>query len=404
MIVTTGSRGDVAPYLGLGRHLADHGHQVAIAAHDTFEEMVRETNLEWRRIPGDPNALIAGSLQRQVPGKPLPTMSDFLDGVADGIVDAAGQGTDVMVTCLGQAPVSLLVADALGVPSLGAYLIPSIPTDQFALPRATWSGAGHRADGRRMMSGARRHYIDVLPRLARRLGLASSAVDGIWERWLGDNGWPICLGYSPSVVPRPSDWPSNVEVTGYWWPPVPADWAPDPVLVEFLEAGPEPVFVGFGSMVVDDGDRLGPLVAEAVSTAGVRAVVQAGWAGLAVAGDNILSIGSVPHEWLLPRTCAAVHHAGAGTTGAVLRAGVPAVPVPVTADQPYWAQLVHELGSATAPMPYGQLTSQGLARAITEALSLDHARVDELARSVKADDGAGQVLSRINALVQDGPY
>jgi sterol 3beta-glucosyltransferase len=171
-------------------------------------------------------------------------------------------------------------------------------------------------------------------------------VDAVWERWLGDSGWPICLGYSPSVVPRPADRPADVEVVGYWWPPMPAGWKPDPALTEFLQAGPAPVLVGFSSVVVGDGDQLGALVAEAIDIAGVRAVVQAGWAGLPVDGDNILTIGSAPHEWLLPRTSAAVHHAGAGTTGAVLRAGVPAVPVPVAADQPYRAQRAHELGTA----------------------------------------------------------
>lgn len=392
LIVTLGSRGDVAPYLGLGRRLMDGGHHVTIATHDTFEQMVRETGFEWHRLPGDPHALIGNLTGTQAAARPQPTMADFFEGVADAIADAAEQGSDLILTCLGQAPLSLLVADGLGLPSLGVYLIPSVPTDQFALPRATWSGEGHRADGQRMMSGARRHYVDLLPRLAKRFNLPSTAVDAVWERWLGDADWPICLGYSPSVVPRPTDWPENVEVTGYWWPPLPSAWSPDPELTEFLDAGTAPVFIGFGSMAVGDGDRLGPLVAQAIKTAGVRAVVQAGWAGLEVAGDNVLQIGSVPHEWLLPRTAAAVHHAGAGTTAAVLRAGIPAVPVPVMADQPYWAQKVHELGTACSPLPYDQLTSDRLASAIHEALELDRSPVSELARLVQADDGAGGCL------------
>lgn len=132
LIVTMGSRGDVAPYLGLGRYLADNGHQVAIAAHDRFERSVRESGLQWRRLPGDPQALIADRMRS------ADVMDTFLTGLGDGIVDAVEQGTDVVLTCLGQAPLSLLAADALGLPSMGVYLIPSIPTDRFALPRATW--------------------------------------------------------------------------------------------------------------------------------------------------------------------------------------------------------------------------------------------------------------------------
>ncbi|MGQ7754229.1 glycosyltransferase [Streptomyces sp. WC2508] len=99
-------------------------------------------------------------------------------------------------------------------------------------------------------------------------------------------------------------------------------------------------------MAPGQGERLGELVAAAVTRAGVRAVVQAGWAGLSAVSDDVLAIGDLPHDWLCPRTAAVVHHAGAGTTAAGLRAGVPAVPVPVMADQPFWAARLHRFGVA----------------------------------------------------------
>lgn len=105
-------------------------------------------------------------------------------------------------------------------------------------------------------------------------------------------------------------------MVGYWWSARPPFWQPSQNLTEFLAAGPAPVFVGFGSMAVGAGKRLGPLITEAISGAGVRAVVQAGWAEVSVLGDDVFQIGDAPHEWLLPRMAAAVHHAGAGTTGA----------------------------------------------------------------------------------------
>ncbi|MFD0652644.1 glycosyltransferase [Streptomyces malaysiensis] len=148
------------------------------------------------------------------------------------------------------------------------------------------------------------------------------------------------------MVPRPADWPSQVEVVGYWWPARPRDWQPPAELTDFLQAGPPPVFIGFGSMAPGQGERLGELVTAAVARAGVRAVVQAGWAGLTASGDDILTVGDLPHDWLFPRTAAVVHHAGAGTTAAGLRAGVPAVAVPAMADQPFWAARLHRLGVA----------------------------------------------------------
>ena len=93
------------------------------------------------------------------------------------------------------------------------------------------------------------------------------------------------------------------------------------------------MFIGFGSMAPDQGEWLSQVIADAAT----RAVVQAGWAGLTGTSDRILAVGDLPHDWLLPQVAAVVHHARAGTTGAGLRAGVPAAAVPVLADQPFWA-------------------------------------------------------------------
>ncbi|EXU68975.1 UDP-glucose:sterol glucosyltransferase, partial [Streptomyces sp. PRh5] len=210
---------------------------------------------------------------------------------------------------------------------------------------------------------------------------------------------PVFHGFSPLVVPRPADWPSGVEVAGYWWPARPRDWRPPAELTDFLQAGPPPVFIGFGSMAPGEGERLGELVTAAVARAGVRAVVQAGWAGLTAAGDDVLAVGDLPHDWLFPRTAAVVHHAGAGTTAAGLRAGVPAVAVPAMADQPFWATRLHHLGVAPRPLPLADLTAESLGAAITTCLTapaLRH-RAAELADAIGAEDGAASVLAHIGA-------
>lgn len=150
-------------------------------------------------------------------------------------------------------------------------------------------------------------------------------------------------------------------------------------------------------MAVGEGERLGELVAGAVKQAGVRAVVQAGWAELGGLGADVLAIGDVPHDWLFPRTAAVVHHAGAGTTAAALRAGVPAVPVPVMADQPFWASRLCELGVAPRSLPFADLTAEALAAAITDSLTepSHRRRAAELARAIAAEDGAAAVLAHL---------
>src|SRR6204780_5017768 len=172
--------------------------------------------------------------------------------------------------------------------------------------------------------------------------------------------WPFIYGYSKFVVPRPPDWREGIEVAGYWWPARPAGWTPPADLERFLAAGAPPVFVGFGSRNPADATRLTGIVAEARRQAGVRMVIQAGWASLGAAlqeDEEVIVIGEVPHDWLFPQMSAVVHHAGAGTTAAGLRAGVPAVTVPKIGDQPFWGARLAALGAGPKTVPYEQLSA-----------------------------------------------
>jgi UDP:flavonoid glycosyltransferase YjiC (YdhE family) len=399
LIVTAGSRGDVAPFTGLGQRLRQAGHQVALAAHETFAELVRGCGLEYRPLPGDPRDLVRARTAAGSDEEARPDTARFLELLGEGIVTAAGQGVDIVLTALGPAPLSRLAADALGLPSLGTYLAPAVPTGQFALPGLPQPGAAdpaaNLAAGRALLAGAGALYAGILPRLRDRLGLPAGGGDQA-----EDTAWPVCHGFSPLVVPRPADWPSEAEVSGYWWPARPGSWQPPRDLADFLAAGPPPVFIGFGSMAPGQGERLSEVIADAVTRTGVRAVVQAGWAGLTGTGDRILAVGDLPHDWLFPQVAAVVHHAGAGTTGAALRAGVPAVAVPVLADQPFWAHRLHSLGVAPEPVYFGKLTAGTLGGALRECLGEPgyQERAASLARRIADEDGAAAVLARIERL------
>ena len=360
LIVTAGSRGDVAPFTGLGQRLERAGHRVALAAHDRFADLVRSAGLEFRSLPGDPVQLVRARTAAPSPEAARSVFAGFLDELGDGVVAAVAAGTDIVLTAFGPAPLSRAVADGSGLPSAGVYLAPAPGAPSGSL------------------------YADVL----RRLDLPQVP---------GDR--PIRYGFSPAVVPRPADWPASAQMAGYWWPAVPPGWQPPEPLVEFLAAGPPPVFVGFGSMTPDH-ERLPDVVAAAVKRAGVRAVVQSGWAELGPAGDDVLVVGDLPHEWLFPRTAAVVHHAGAGTTGAGLRAGVPAVPVPVLVDQPFWADRLHRLGVAPPPVPMADLTADSLADALRSVLDRPsyRDRAAELGHRIRAEDGAAEVLALLSRL------
>ena len=399
LIVTAGSRGDVAPFTGLGQALQQAGHQVALAAHDRFADLVRGCGLEHRALPGDPVELVRARTAAPSPEAAQSVFAAFLDQLGEGVTAAAAAGTDILLTAFGPAPLSRLVAEAMHIPSLGVYLAPGVPTREFPPPGWPATGQASPADnlaaGRELLARTGSLYADVLRRLRARLDLPA----GTGQAGSPPDDWPICHGFSPAVVPRPADWPAAVRVTGYWWPARPPGWQPPDQLVDFLAAGPPPVFIGFGSMTPNH-ERLHEVVAAAVTRAGVRAVVQSGWAELGPSGDDILVVGDLPHDWLFPRTAVVVHHAGAGTTGAGLRAGVPAVPVPVLVDQPFWADRLHRLGVAPDPLPLHELTADALADALRSCLDRPsyRDRATELAHRIRADDGPAVVLSLVTQL------
>jgi sterol 3beta-glucosyltransferase len=136
-----------------------------------------------------------------------------------------------------------------------------------------------------------------------------------------------------------------------------------------------------------------------VRAAETRGVIQAGWAGLDVSGDGVLTIGDVPHDWLFDRVAAAVHHCGASTAAAGLRAGVPTVGVPAMGDQPFWARRLSDLGVSSATIPQRRLNAELLSAAIRVALNDSTIRdnAERLASRIAAEDGAGRVLDAVNA-------
>jgi UDP:flavonoid glycosyltransferase YjiC (YdhE family) len=215
---------------------------------------------------------------------------------------------------------------------------------------------------------------------------------------------PILFGFSPQVIPRPTDWGADVHVTGYWPLDAAPGWQPPPGLVDFLEAGPPPVFVGFGSNISHDMDELAKIALAALGQTGQRGLLLSGWGGLAPADlpANVFPIESAPFAWLFPQMKTLVHHGGVGTTADALRAGVPSVIVPFTADQPYWGRRVHELGVGPAPIVHKKLTVERLREAIQVTIS-DQAmqrRAAELGARLRAEDGVARAVEIVERYLE----
>lgn len=406
-IAAVGSRGDVAPLAGVGAALHQAGHRVVMAAYTPFADLIIGSGCEFRELPAD-----------FTPGTDHADATSKEDLAA--IFSPRGQRAtgQLVIDALGEVPADILLlpplaelaghplAEARGIPSVGVRLQPlSRTADHPPSLLGSWSLGG---SGNRMASSAAGWTVDhlyggVVTHFRRELGLPTTSARTLRRQRTRAN-WPILHGYSPSVAPRPADWRPGLHVAGCWWPPTPPGWQPPPQLTDFLAAGPAPVFIGLGSTVVSAqrAQDLAGIFSNAFRQAGVRGIVQSGWAGLDVTGEDILTIGDIPHEWLFPQLAAAAHHCGAGTAAAALRAGVPSIGLPGPAgDQPFWARRLHELGTATAALPQRRLTASRLADTILATLNSTELRraATHLADRIAREDGTSAAVVAVEGLL-----
>lgn len=408
-ILALGSRGDVQPYVALAKGLQQAGHSVRLLAPENFAALAAGHSLDFRPMRGDVQA-VAESPEMQA----LLEKGNFLainahtarlakeaalHWAEDGLV--ACQDVELIVAGIGGLHAGVALAEKLGVPFVEAPVVPFSPTAAFPgalFPPGVAKLGGianrlsHHAVRQLMWQGFR-----AADSAARRevLGLPPAPFFGP-DRALRGAVQPVLCGVSPSVIPKPADWGPHQHMTGYWFLEADAGWTPPSDLTEFLAAGPPPVAIGFGSMSNRKPEEVTRLLVAAVERAGARAVLLSGWQGMRTADlpDSILMLKSAPHDWLFPRMAAVVHHGGAGTTAAALRAGVPSLVVPFFGDQPFWGRRVAELGVGPAAIPRKKLTAENLAAAITQMLSDSemNRRAAALGARIRAEDGVGRAV------------
>lgn len=213
---------------------------------------------------------------------------------------------------------------------------------------------------------------------------------------------PALTAISPHVMARPSDWAEHFQITGYLFDDD-ADWTPPNDLIDFLQAGEAPLYIGFGSMVDSKPQNTTRMMIDAVQKAGKRAIILTGWAGFGAddVPPNIHILKYAPHGWLFPKMSAIVHHGGAGTTASAFRAGVPMVIVPHLGDQDFWGRYSQQLGVGTAPIPRKKLTVDRLAKAIIQATSTASMRetAQTLAQKIATEDGVTTALATVQKLL-----
>ncbi len=418
-LITLGSRGDVQPYIPLALGFQRAGYHITLATHEIFRDFVESHGIPFTSVAGNPQELMQGeggikwletgynpvAMLRQMRA----VVSSQIQAMAADCIRATEGADAVLYSLLGfMAGPSLM--EKYNIPGMGVYLQPIQPTHEFPasiIPRVPgWLPA---------KDFFRRRSYDAIFMLGD--AFFNGLINEVRVQQLGlkpyrqtfrgavQQPYPVTHGYSPTVIPRPDDWPAHVHTAGYWF--LDEDFTPPAGLVDWLAAGEAPVYIGFGSMTSRDPEQTTDIVLDAIQRTGKRCVLLSGWAGIGNRDlpDDIFTLDSIPHHWLFPQMAAIVHHGGAGTTGSALRSGKPSIIVPHFADQPFWAQRVYELGVSPQPIPRKQLSAERLAAAIQTATtdSAMQRRAADVGAQIEREDGVGEAVRFFERYVLQHP-
>jgi sterol 3beta-glucosyltransferase len=386
ILTNSGSAGDIWPFLALAVEMQRHGHEPILALAPNFASMAERWNvpfvalgpkIEFEELRDLAAAVLTATTSarqtRPLLARALQALPQIFRDLRDLCRDA-----DVLI-CGTVQPCGRMVHEVLGIPFV------SVHTVSFAV----WGTAQMRQAVAPMINFYRQR--EGLPPLR--------------DPIVADAHSPQMALHAISryVLRRPPNWPAHYHVTGYFFLDE-EEWEPDPELTEFMASGDPPVVIGFGSAMHHDPAALTELVLDAIQRVGCRAIIQQGWSGLGQRQipSNVHLAGFVPHSWLFPRAACVVHHGATGTTGATLRAGVPAVFVPHAYEHPLNGEVARELGIAGPPLPYLQLSAERLAAAIADSLANPRYRetAAALSQKVQAEQGVQTARQLIEQLIE----
>ncbi|KAH1154611.1 hypothetical protein AAZX31_18G137400 [Glycine max] len=346
VMLIVGTRGDVQPFIAIGKRMQDYGHRVRLATHSNFKEFVLTAGLEFYPLGGDPKVL-------------------------------AGWHTHV--------------AEALKIPIHIFFTMPWTPTTEFPHPLSrVKQQAGYRLSYQIVDSLIWLGIRDMINDL-RKKKLKLRPVTYLSGSQGSETDVPHAYIWSPHLVPKPKDWGPKIDVVGFCFLDLALNYEPPESLVKWLEEGDKPIYIGFGSLPVQEPKKMTQIIVDALEITGQRGIINKGWGGLgnlAEPKDSIYLLDNCPHDWLFLRCKAVVHHGGAGTTAAGLKAACPTTIVPFFGDQPFWGERVHARGVGPPPIPVDEFSLPKLVDAIK--LMLDpkvKERAIELAKAMENEDG-----------------
>ncbi|OIT27113.1 PREDICTED: sterol 3-beta-glucosyltransferase UGT80A2-like [Nicotiana attenuata] len=402
-MLIVGTRGDVQPFIAIGKRLQDFGHRVRLATHANFKEFVLTAGLEFYPLGGDPKVLAGYMVKNKgfLPSGPseIPVQRNQLKDIINSLLSPCIESDmDTGVPFKADAIIAnppayghTHVAEALKIPIHIFFTMPWTPTSEFPHPLSrVKQPAGYRLSYqivdsliwlgiRDMINDTRKRKLKLRP-VTYLSGSQGSELD-------------IPHGYiwSPHLVPKPKDWGSKVDVVGFCFLDLASGYEPPESLVNWLNAGQKPIYIGFGSLPVQGPEKMTQVIVEALELTGQRGIINKGWGGLgnlAEPKDSVYLLDNCPHDWLFLQCSAVVHHGGAGTTAAGLKAACPTTVVPFFGDQPFWGERVHARGVGPPPIPIDEFSLPKLVDAINFMLDPKvKERAVELAKAMENEDG-----------------
>lgn len=412
VMITIGSRGEVEPCITLGAALKAEGHDVVIATHPNFRGFIESHGLTFSLINIDIEAFLSSDTSPTLKNKnPLGNLvSAFvsMNAMYRQIGDdswAAASGAEALFYTIGGSFIVPHLVEKLHIPAIGLYPYP-VGTPTSAFPNALVP-MGDLGSGLNKLS----HQLSDLGWLAvqkpirdwRVETLGLSAKVGAAVKKFRSARHPILYGFSKHVLPPPADWGDEAIVSGYWFLPERVEWQPIPELVAFLQDGPPPVYVGFGSMKLPNGASITQVIVEALRETGQRGLLLSGNGGLLdVKEPGIHTFSGAPFSWLFPQMSALIHHGGSGTTALGLRSGVPATAIPFMMDQPFWGRRLEMLGVGAHPIPIKQLTRDKLVAAIEKMMrdTIMREKAKTLSKKILSENGTAEAIACIKQILE----
>ncbi|VVA96768.1 unnamed protein product [Arabis nemorensis] len=408
VMLIVGTRGDVQPFVAIAKRLQDYGHRVRLATHANFKEFVLTAGLEFYPLGGDPKVLAEYMVKNKgfLPSGPseIPVQRNQMKDIIYSLLPACKEpDPDSGISFKADAIIAnppayghTHVAEALKIPIHVFFTMPWTPTSEFPHPLSrVKQPAGYRLSYQIVDSLIWLGIRDMVNDL-RKKKLKLRPVTYLSGTQGSGSNIPHGYMWSPHLVPKPKDWGPQIDVVGFCFLDLASNYEPPAELVEWLEAGDKPIYIGFGSLPVQEPEKMTEIIVEALQRTKQRGIINKGWGGLGnlkEPKDFVYLLDNVPHDWLFPRCKAVVHHGGAGTTAAGLKASCPTTIVPFFGDQPFWGERVHARGVGPAPIPVDEFSLHKLEDAINFMLD-DKVKssAETLAKAMKDEDGvAGAV-------------